>query len=143
MLFRIKVGALLVLAVAIMVLTIGWGGGGERYLISGSSTVAPILAEAAARLEEKNGGLKIHVQTGGSTRGIVDTRDGRNSAVMASRYLSSEEAAAGLIAYTKRNDTLLPNHSDLTAHIESIVVQWVLKRKLNLDKRNRVMALIE
>ena len=92
MLLRIKVGALLVLAAAIMYLTIGWGDGGERYLISGSSTVAPIMAEAAVRLEEKNGDLKIDVQTGGSTRGIVDTRDGRNSAGMASRDLTSDEA---------------------------------------------------
>ncbi len=44
------------------------------------------------RLEEKNSTLKIDVQTGGSTRGILDTRDGRNSAGMASRDLSSDEA---------------------------------------------------
>jgi phosphate transport system substrate-binding protein len=89
---RLKVGAALVLAAAGIYVAFGWGGGSERYLINGSSTVAPILAEAAVRLEEQNSRLKIDVQTGGSTRGILDTRDGRNSAGMASRDLSSDEA---------------------------------------------------
>ena len=57
--------------------------------------------------------------------------------------LTPEEAAAGFIAYLKRTDTLLSNHSDLTAHVESIVVRWVLERKLDLDRLKRVMVSIE
>ena len=89
---KVKVGAGLVVAAAGLFAAFYWGGGSERYLINGSSTVAPILAEAAVRIEEKNSRLKIDVQTGGSTRGILDTRDGRNSAGMASRDLSADEA---------------------------------------------------
>lgn len=57
--------------------------------------------------------------------------------------LTPEEAAAGFIAHLKRNDTLLPNYSDLTAHIENVVVRWVLERKLDLDRLKRVMVSIE
>lgn len=89
---KVKVGAGLVVAAAGLFAAFYWGGGSERYLINGSSTVAPILAEAAARIEADNSRLKIDVQTGGSTRGILDTRDGRNSAGMASRDLSADEA---------------------------------------------------
>jgi phosphate transport system substrate-binding protein len=89
---KVKVGAGLAVAAAGLFAAFYWGGGSERYLINGSSTVAPILAEAAVKIEEENSRLKIDVQTGGSTRGILDTRDGRNSAGMASRDLSSDEA---------------------------------------------------
>ena len=87
-----KIISLLVLVGGLLGLTFGFGGGGERYLISGSSTVAPILTEITARLHETNPDLKIDVQTGGSTRGILDTREGRNLAGMASRDLSVDEA---------------------------------------------------
>lgn len=90
--------------VAFILLTLvfswGWGGkGGDRYLLTGSSTIAPIMGEIAVRLRERNSDLKIDVQTGGSTRGIADTRDGLNNAGMASRDLSADEAE-GLDVYS-------------------------------------------
>lgn len=95
---RMKIIALLVLSAVLMGLAVGFGGGGKRYLISGSSTVAPILTEITTRLQKTNPDLKIDVQTGGSTRGILDTREGRNLAGMASRDLSEDEAQ-GLAVY--------------------------------------------
>ncbi len=98
-----KVWALLatcVVAVALVLyFGIGQSVGSKRYLIDGSSTIAPILTETVVHLEKQKPGLKIDVQTGGSTRGIVDTHDGLNSAGMASRDLSPEEQE-GLAIYT-------------------------------------------
>lgn len=73
-------------------LLISCGAREDRYLVTGSSTVAPILQKAAERLGELDAGLKIDVQTGGSTRGILDTHNGANDAGMASRDLTPEES---------------------------------------------------
>ena len=73
------------------------GGGSDRYLITGSSTVAPILQKAAAPLEALHPGLRLDVQTGGSTRGIRDAGEGVVAAGMASRDLLPQELA-GLTA---------------------------------------------
>ncbi len=65
----------------------------SRFLITGSSTVAPILQLASERIEAEHPGLLIDVQTGGSSRGIQDARAGSVDAGMASRDLTPEEAA--------------------------------------------------
>jgi len=63
-----------------------------RYLVTGSSTVAPILQQVAAVLEEREPGLRIEVETGGSGRGIKDTKGRLSDAGMSSRELTAEEA---------------------------------------------------
>jgi phosphate transport system substrate-binding protein len=63
-----------------------------RYLLTGSSTVAPIFQLISERIETSHPGFLIDVQTGGSTRGIVDTRAEENDAGMASRDLAAAEA---------------------------------------------------
>lgn len=45
-----------------------------RLTITGSSTVAPLVMEIAKRFEKKHPDTRIDVQTGGSSRGIYDTR---------------------------------------------------------------------
>lgn len=64
---------------------------GETVVVTGSSTVAPVLAEAARRFEEREGG-RIEVQTGGSARGIADVRSRLADLGMVSRELTADEA---------------------------------------------------
>lgn len=61
-------------------------------VLTGSSTVAPLAAEIAKRYEEEHPGLRIDVQTGGSSRGISDARRGLADIGMVSRALKEEEA---------------------------------------------------
>ena len=59
--------------------------------ITGSSTIAPLAAELASLLEKKHPGLRINVQTGGSSRGLADIRQNTTDIGMVSRKLKSDE----------------------------------------------------
>jgi phosphate transport system substrate-binding protein len=69
----------------------------QKLIVTGSSTVAPLITEIAKRFEISNPGVRIDVQTGGSSRGITDVRKNLADIGMVSRALK-------------------PNEHDLTAH---------------------------
>ncbi|WP_220459575.1 phosphate ABC transporter substrate-binding protein [Rugamonas fusca] len=62
-----------------------------RLVLTGSSTVAPLALELAKRFEQRNPGVRIDVQAGGSSRGVADARSGTADIGMASRALNSDE----------------------------------------------------
>ncbi len=64
---------------------------GVTLVVTGSSTVAPVVAEAAARFEQSHPGVRIDVQTGGSSRGIADVLSGVAALGMISRELTADE----------------------------------------------------
>lgn len=63
-----------------------------KLVITGSSTVAPLAAEIGKRFEQRHPGVRVDVQTGGSSRGIADARQGLADIGMASRALKSDES---------------------------------------------------
>ncbi|MBK8203565.1 MAG: phosphate ABC transporter substrate-binding protein [Bdellovibrionales bacterium] len=63
----------------------------EKLLATGSSTVAPLVAELAKQFEKKTPNILLEVQTGGSARGITDCRDHLNDIGMISRSLKDDE----------------------------------------------------
>jgi len=63
----------------------------ERLTLTGSSTVAPLMMEIAKRFEQKNPGMRVDVQMGGSSRGIADARSGLADIGMVSRALKDGE----------------------------------------------------
>ncbi|MDT8311878.1 MAG: phosphate ABC transporter substrate-binding protein, partial [Methylophaga sp.] len=67
-----------------------------------SSTVAPVAMEIAKRFEANNPDIRIDVQTGGSTRGVVDSRSGMADIGMVSRHLKAAES--DLTAHTIARD---------------------------------------
>lgn len=69
----------------------------QKLVLAGSSTVAPLALEIGKRFEKLNPGVRIDVQTGGSTRGVNDALAGLADIGMVSRELHSEEK--GLIVY--------------------------------------------
>jgi len=69
-----------------------------RLVLTGSSTVAPLALEMAKRFEKTHPGVRIDVQTGGSSRGVADARAGRADIGMASRALKQSES--DLLSYT-------------------------------------------
>lgn len=72
----------------------------DRLVLTGSSTVAPLAQEIGKRFEKRNPGVRIDVQTGGSTRGINDVRMNLADIGMVSRALKAAESdlTASIIA---------------------------------------------
>lgn len=64
----------------------------QQITLSGSSTVAPLVAEIAKRFEQRHPGVRVDVQSGGSSRGISEARQGLVQVGMVSRALKADEA---------------------------------------------------
>ena len=64
----------------------------SKLALTGSSTVAPLAAEIGKRFEELHPGMRVDVQSGGSSRGVADTRSGLADIGMASRAPNSDES---------------------------------------------------
>lgn len=64
----------------------------KQIVLTGSSTIAPLATEIGKRFELSHHGVRVDVQTGGSSRGIADARNGLADFGMASRALKTEEA---------------------------------------------------
>ncbi len=64
----------------------------RKLVLTGSSTIAPLAAEIGKRFEALNPGVRVDVQTGGSSRGVNDARSGLADIGMASRSLSATES---------------------------------------------------
>lgn len=62
-----------------------------KLIITGSSTLAPLVMEIGKRFEAQHSGMRIDVQTGGSSRGIADIRQGLADIGMVSRQLNERE----------------------------------------------------
>lgn len=63
----------------------------QQLVLTGSSTVAPLAVEIGKRFESLHPGVRVDVQTGGSSRGTADAKRGLADIGMASRALKSEE----------------------------------------------------
>lgn len=62
-----------------------------KLVLTGSSTLAPLVAEIGKRFESLHPGVRVNVQTGGSSRGVADVRSGLADIGMASRPLMDTE----------------------------------------------------
>ncbi|PKM28696.1 MAG: ABC transporter substrate-binding protein [Gammaproteobacteria bacterium HGW-Gammaproteobacteria-11] len=104
-----------------------------RLTITGASTVAPVIADIARAFEQTNPGTRIDVQTGGSSRGIADTRSGRADIGMISRALyASEEDLSGypfamdgisLITHSSNPIDAL-SHEQIIAIFTGQIINW-------------------
>lgn len=64
---------------------------GQKIVVTGSSTVAPLVAEIARLFETQHPQVKVDVQTGGSSKGITDCRTELADIGMVSRVLKDDE----------------------------------------------------
>ena len=64
----------------------------QRLVLTGASTIAPLVAEIGKRFEETHPDLRVDVQTGGSSRGVRDAREGLADIGMVSRALKESES---------------------------------------------------
>ena len=63
----------------------------RRIVLTGSSTMAPLMSEIGKRFESQHPGVRVDVQTGGSSRGIADARRRLADIGMVSRSLKPDE----------------------------------------------------
>ena len=64
-----------------------------KLVITGSSTMAPLVAEIGKRFEAQHPGTRVDVQTGGSSRGLADAMNSLADIGMVSRALKPQEHA--------------------------------------------------
>jgi phosphate transport system substrate-binding protein len=62
-----------------------------KLVITGSSTLAPLIGEIGKRFESLYPKVRVDVQTGGSSRGVADARRGLADIGMVSRAMKDEE----------------------------------------------------
>ena len=62
----------------------------DKLVITGSSTISPLMADLAEQFETQSG-IQVDVQSGGSGRGISDARQGLADFGMVSRALKTDE----------------------------------------------------
>lgn len=62
-----------------------------KLVITGSSTLAPLISEIGKRFESLYPKVRVDVQTGGSSRGVADARQGLADIGMVSRAMKDEE----------------------------------------------------
>ena len=62
-----------------------------KLVITGASTLAPLIAEIGKRFESLHPKVRVDVQTGGSSRGVADARQGLADIGMVSRAMKEDE----------------------------------------------------
>jgi phosphate transport system substrate-binding protein len=77
-----------------------------KLVITGASTLAPLIAEIGKRFESLYPGVRIDVQSGGSSRGVADTRQGLSDIGMVSRAIKEDEQ--DLSAFPVARDGVCP-----------------------------------
>jgi len=64
----------------------------RKLVITGSSTMAPMLTQFARRFATLHPGVRIEVEAGGSGRGVADVAQGKADIGMVSRALTAKES---------------------------------------------------
>lgn len=82
-----------------------------KLLITGSSTMSPLVTEMARRLEALYPAVRVEVRAGGSGRGIADVLEGKADIGMASRELAAQEKALFAIPIA-RDGVVFAVHKD-------------------------------
>ena len=77
-----------------------------KLVITGASTLAPVIAEIGKRFESLYPTGRIDVQSGGSSRGVADVRQGLSDIGMVSRTMKEDER--DLSAFPVARDGVCP-----------------------------------
>jgi phosphate transport system substrate-binding protein len=77
-----------------------------KLVITGASTLAPLIAEIGKRFESLYPTVRIDVQSGGSSRGVADARQGLADIGMVSRAMKEDER--DLSAFPVARDGVCP-----------------------------------
>lgn len=104
----------------------------SKLVLTGSSTVAPLAAEMAKRYETEHPSVRIDVQSGGSSRGVADARQGVADIGLVSRKLKDSEK--DLQAFTIAKDgvsVILHKENPVSKLSDQQVVEIYTKKVTN------------
>ncbi len=109
------------------------GNSGGRLLITGSSTMCPMIDVMGKRFETLHHDVRVEVQCGGSERGVRDIREGRADIGMVSRSLKDSErdlygfpvARDGIsIIVNKENPVMSLSNAQIVGIFTGTVTDW-------------------
>lgn len=103
----------------------------QQITLTGSSTVAPLVSDIAKRFEQKHPGTRIDVQTGGSSRGISDIRQGLADIGMVSRALKPEEKDLQAITIARDGIALIIHNSNAINTLSNQQIIDIYTDKIN------------
>jgi len=104
--------------------------GGGALVITGSSTIAPLVAELAQHYEREHPGMRIDVQSGGSGRGIADVRAGLADIGMVSRALAEGEQSLRAYPIARDGVGLIVNASNPIAALSDTQVVGIYRGEI-------------
>lgn len=84
----------------------------QKLIITGASTIAPLVSELGKRFEKQHPGTRIDVHTGGSARGLADARQGLSDIGMVSEDLTPEEQKGMQVFLIGRDGVSIIVHAD-------------------------------
>ncbi len=104
-----------------------------KLVITGASTLAPLIAEIGKRFESIYPKVRVDVQTGGSSRGVADARQGLADIGMVSRAMKDDEKdlrafpvardGVGIIVY-KENPVQVLTDEQVVAIYTGKITNW-------------------
>ncbi len=102
----------------------------EKIVITGSSTIAPVMSDLGKLFEKNHKKLRINVQTGGSSRGILDARKGLSQIGMVSRALKSSEKDLSNFTFAKDGLAIITHKSNSINELTDSQIQKIYKGEI-------------
>lgn len=102
-----------------------------KLVLTGSSTVAPLVSEIAKRYEAEKPEVRVDVQSGGSSRGIADARQGVADIGMVSRSLKDDEKDLQAFTIAKDGISVILNSANPVKSLTDKQIVDIYTDKLN------------
>jgi phosphate transport system substrate-binding protein len=102
----------------------------KKLVLTGSSTVAPLVGELGKRYESQHPGTRIDVQSGGSSRGISDARQGTADIGMVSRGLKPDEADLQSVTIAQDGISMIVNKNNPIAALKDEEIVSIYTKKV-------------
>jgi phosphate transport system substrate-binding protein len=103
----------------------------QKLVLTGSSTVAPLIGELAKRYESQHPNVRIDVQSGGSSRGITDARQGTADIGMVSRSLKSDEKDLQPFTIAQDGIAMILHNTNTVAKLSDEQIVSIYTKKIN------------
>lgn len=102
----------------------------DRLVITGSSSIAPLVQEIATRFEQKNPSVRVEVQAGGSGRGITDARRSLSQIGMVSRALKTNESDLTATTIAIDGVAMIVNSRNPVTQLTNTQIQDIFRGKV-------------
>lgn len=102
----------------------------ETIVITGSSTIAPVMSDIAKKYESLNSAIRIDIQTGGSSRGINDIRNGVAQIGMVSRALKFDEKEFNSTLIARDGLAIIVHSSRQTQELTEKQIKNIFTKKI-------------